>query len=70
MKITLKAYFALKGIAQKEVAYALGLSPITICRYVNGQRTVPIEHRFKFCHIIGIDPQEFKKGNIVEIKKF
>lgn len=66
MDLTLKAYFALKGVRQKEVAAELGISRPALSRYLNGVRQFPPRYRIKLCRLLGISLEEFRKGRIVE----
>lgn len=66
MKLSLKAYFTLKGIRQKDVAGKLGVKQSTFNRWLNGKLVTPGELRGKLCEIVGIDLDEFRNGNIVE----
>lgn len=50
----IKNALAAKGIAQKELADAVGVAPQTICDYLAGRRNLPYEILEKTFNFLGL----------------
>lgn len=46
-------------MSQRELAKLLGISNVTVCRWINKERNIKLEDAIKVCNILGLNKEEY-----------
>lgn len=46
-------------ISQRKLAKLLGVSNVTVCRWLNRKRNIKLEDAIKICNVLGLEKEEF-----------
>lgn len=53
-------------ISQRKLAKLLGVSNVTVCRWLNRKRNIKLEDAIKICNVLGLEKEEFLDESVQE----